>query len=501
MTGNSEGSYALSFAGVTASITPKPATVSFTAADKEYDGSRTAAVRDFVFTGVVDGDALAVAAATAQFTESRVGTWPVTIDPGCTVTGNGDGNYAIAFAPVQAEITPKPVTASFTAADKVYDGNAMAQASSFDFGGQLVAGDVLTITGPGGAATVPAAFSQVKAGVWKVTVVLASCTVTGNDEGNYAISFSDQVTATITPKPVAVSFTAEDKTYDGSRTATVRDFVFTGVVEGDVLSVQDATAQFAESRVGAWPVTLDPGYTVTGNSEGSYALSFAGVTASITPKPVTVSFTAADKEYDGTTVAVATLLDFTPQLAPVDQATVTVTVLQAAFDESTPGDWPVTILDSAITGNDDGNYGFTFADDVKAEIRHNTQIVPSGWSMMVLCLDRLTAESAGVWRNLGVLAFRNATIQIQRGIPPAYGESFWVFNRGNDAVNLQGLKRFDAQAWAPPAIKNAWVMTGPPAEDFVVPAGAQVWAWNGRVFVLIPAGDKLPAGSAAWFWP
>ncbi|MDD4099334.1 MAG: YDG domain-containing protein, partial [Lentisphaeria bacterium] len=305
----------------------------------------------------------------------------------------------------------------------------------------------------------------------------------------------------ITPKPVTVSFTADEKTYDGNTAATVHDFVFPGVVAGDALAIADAMAQFAEERVGTWPVTVDAGYTVTGNDDGNYTLSFAEVTAQILAKAVRIGFTAADKEYDGTTAAAVTLLDFTPQLAPVDQGTVIVTVVQAAFAAPDPGVWPVAILDSMITGNDDGNYDVSFADDVEAEIRHNTQVVPSGWSMMVLSLDSLTAESVAAWGDLGVMAFRDAAMQIQRGMQPGYGESFWVFNRDNAAVILHGLKRLDPPAWAPPASGNAWVMTGPPAEDYVVPEGVQVWVWDGRLFVLVPAGGKLPAGNAAWFWP
>ena len=224
------------------------------------------------------------------------------------------------------------------------------------------------------------------------------------------------------------------------------------------------------------------------------------MTAEITPKPVLVGFTAVDKEYDGTTAAAVELLVFTDQLAPGDEDVVAVTVLQAAFAAAEPGQWLVAILDSTITGNDDGNYEFSFADDVKADILYNTQVVPSGWNMLVMTLDSLTAESAAAWSGLGLMAVKNTTMQIQRNVQPHFGESFWVFNRGNEAVVLQGLKRVNPPAWVPPAADNAWILAGPPAEDFVVPPGVLVWTWDGRVFVLIPAGGVLPAGRAAWLW-
>ena len=176
------------------------------------------------------------------------------------------------------------------------------------------------------------------------------------------------------------------------------------------------------------------------------------------------------------------------------------TAATAQFADSKVGKWAVTIDDGfTITGNEAGNYEFNFADDVKAEIRYNVQVIPVGWSMTVMFLDNLTDESAAAWANLGVMAFKDSTMQIQRGRHPDYGESYWVFNRDGKEVDLQGLKRFGQPAWMP-SNDNGWVMTGSPAEDYVVPEGVLVWAWNGSVFVLIPPGEKLPAGSAAWFW-
>jgi len=492
VTGNDEGNYALAFAEVTAQIKARTTEVTFTADDKVYDGARNATVHGFAFTNLVDGDALEMAAATAHFAESKVGKWAVTIDDGYAVTGNDDGNYTIAFAGVQASITPKAITVGFTADDKVYDGNTAATVRDFVFPG-VIDGDAMAMA----AAT--ASFAESKVGAWLVTI--DDFTVTGNDEDNYQINFADNVTASITPKAITVGFSADDKVYDGTAVTTVRDFAFPGLIDGDALEVA-ATARFAESKVGVWGVTIDDDFTVTGNDDGNYAIDFAdNVTASITPKPITVGFTAEDKEYDGTTAAIVTLLDFTAELVLADQGTITVTEPQAAFEAPEPGLRRVAILGSTITGNDDGNYEFNFADDVEAEIRHNVQVIPIGWSMTVMSLDHLTDESLAAWAGLGVMAFKASTMQIQRGRQPGYGESFWVFNRDSEVVvALKGQKRFGQPGWAPRLIDNTWVMTGPPTEDYVVPDGVQVWAWNGCVFVLIQPGEKLPAGSAAWFW-
>ena len=176
------------------------------------------------------------------------------------------------------------------------------------------------------------------------------------------------------------------------------------------------------------------------------------------------------------------------------------TVEQAAFAKAEPGLWRVSIIDRAISGEKQGNYQFSFADDVKAEIQFNVLIITHGWSMVVMSLESLSEESAGIWAGLGALALDNSVMQRQPDRLPLFGESFWVFNRDQDDVVLQGLKCLEPPAWEPPPSDKDWVMSGPPAEDYVVPEGVQVWIWNGEAFKLIPAGEKLPAGSAAWFW-
>jgi hypothetical protein len=299
-----------------------------------------------------------------------------------------------------------------------------------------------------------------------------------------------------------VKFTAASRVYDGTTVAARSgELVCQGQVAGHEVEVTDANGAyaFATPHQGQHkPVTLT-GAKLTGADADLYLLRMATALADIWPKAVTVGFTADDKEYDGTTAATITLLDFTAQLTPADQGKITVTVQQAAFKEPEPGNWPVAILESTITGNDDGDYEFNFAADVNAEIRHNVQVIPGGWSMMVMSLDSLTAESLAAWANLDMIVFKDSTMQIQRERPD-YGESFWVFNNDDDPVVLHGLKRLDQPDWTPPASDNAWIMAGPPAEDYVVPEGMQVWTWDGRTFVLIPPGAKLPAGSAAWFW-
>ena len=69
---------------------------------------------------------------------------------------------------------------------------------------------------------------------------------------------------TINPLPLAPAFTASNKVYDGTTTATILTRTLTGTVIGtDVVSLSGGTATFAFPNVGTWTVT-GSGFTLTG---------------------------------------------------------------------------------------------------------------------------------------------------------------------------------------------------------------------------------------------
>ena len=84
---------------------------------------------------------------------------------GATLSGAASGNYTLtSVATDQADITALGITGSFTAANKVYDGNAVAGVGIRTLTG-AIAGDVVSLTGG------TAAFSDANAGNGK-TVTL-----------------------------------------------------------------------------------------------------------------------------------------------------------------------------------------------------------------------------------------------------------------------------------------------------------------------------------------
>ena len=140
--------------------------------------------------------------------------------------------------------------------------------------------------------------------------------VEGEDVGVYAILQGTLTAGTnyvlnfvpgeleITPRTLVLDgLTAEDKEYNGDRSATLNGFgVLQGVLDGDAvsLSTEIAEATFDTKHVGQdKPVTVR-GLSLEGADAAPYRIDDQTTTASITSRALTVSgLEAADKVYDG----------------------------------------------------------------------------------------------------------------------------------------------------------------------------------------------------------
>ena len=114
--------------------------------------------------------------------------------------------------PRDAKIDRKHVTGAFTASNKVYDGTRAATVATSSLPGKI-GGDDVSLQGT-------AQFVDAHAGIGK-TVSFVGGTLTGGDAGNYALDGVADATANISAKTVTGSFTAADKPYDGSNSATI----------------------------------------------------------------------------------------------------------------------------------------------------------------------------------------------------------------------------------------------------------------------------------------
>lgn len=220
----------------------------------------------------------------------------------CTVTASqpGDASWEPALDVMQSFTVFRAVpTVVATGGTFEYDGGPHPATGTVTgvFGEDLGA-PTMTYT-PGGAA------APVSVGTYDVLASFA-----GN--ANYEIA-EDAASITITPIALSAAITAADKVYDSTVAATILTRTLVGVLPGDDVTLLGGTATFDNKNVGAGKTVTGSGFTLGGAQAGNYSLpagATAVTTADISPAPLSVEITAANKVYDGTTVA--TILTRTP---------------------------------------------------------------------------------------------------------------------------------------------------------------------------------------------
>ena len=340
LSGDDAGNYtAPSLLKTTASITTRTLKVDVTPKDKIYDAT--------LLTGAdfkddrVQGDQFDVTVV-ANFANKNVGAGN-TVGATVTLEKGDSGNYRAETKVVgNAKITQRPLDVTATASDKVYDSTTDASAT-------LVAKPLDKDNV--GVAYANAAFETKNVGQGK-TVTVSGFTLSGMDAGNYQAPLQETAKAGITERVLDIRATGVDKVYDGQTNANVT--LDANPLKGDVLNVGYATAAFDNKNVGTGKKVAVSGITLTGADAPNYRYQpQADTTAAVTPRPLDLIATAADKVYDGTTLAKATLQD--NRIA--GDALVTSAV--ASFDDKNAGAGKrVTVSGIAVAGADAGNYSY-----------------------------------------------------------------------------------------------------------------------------------------------
>jgi len=357
LAGTKAGNYTLSsVATTTANITGLPLTGSFTAANKVYDGTNAATILTRTLTGVLPADAadVTLTGGTAIFGGINTGNGKEVSSTGMVLTGAKAGNYTLfAVNTTTANITAKDITGTFAAANKAYDGNTTASILTRSLIG-VVPADVADVTLTGGTAT----FATATVGTGK-TVTSTGMALGGTKAENYNLTSVATTTANITGLALTGNFTADNKVYDGNTTATVLTRTLTGVLPADVADVtlNGGTASFATADAATGKTVTSTGMTLGGAKAGNYTLSsVATTTANITGLPLTGSFTAANKVYDGSNAATILTRTLTGVL-PADAADVTLTGGTAIFGGINTGNGKeVSSTGMVLTGAKAGNY-------------------------------------------------------------------------------------------------------------------------------------------------
>ncbi|WP_026905568.1 YDG domain-containing protein, partial [Pedobacter glucosidilyticus] len=324
----------------TAAITAKALLVSATGINKEYDANTTATVT--LADDRITGDVLTAAYSTATFDNKNVGTGKAVAVSGISISGTDAANYTVnTTTSTTANITAKALLVSATGINKEYDANTTATVT---LGDNRITDDVLT------AAYSTATFDNKNVGTGKA-VAVSGISISGTDAGNYITNTTTSTTANITAKALLVSATGINKEYDANTTATVT--LADDRITGDVLTAAYSTATFDNKNVGTGKAVSVSGINISGTDAGNYTVNTtASTTANITAKPLTVTATGINKEYDANTTATVTLGD-----NRITGDVLTAAYTTATFDNKNVGTGKaVAVSGISISGTDAGNY-------------------------------------------------------------------------------------------------------------------------------------------------
>jgi hypothetical protein len=343
-----------------------------TASNKVYDATTAATLTGGTLSGVLAADeanvGLDVSGGTATFDNKDVGNAKTVSATGLALTGTAAPNYVLnpTTATTTANITPLTISGAITASNKVYDDNTSATIATRTLTGVL-GSDAVTLTG--GTAT----FADKNVGTGK-TVTATGLSLTGADAGDYTLSpTTATTTADITPASLTGSFTAANKVYDGTTSATVSTRSVTGKLGSDDVNLAGGTATFDSKNVGTSKTVTLTGATLTGNDAGNYSLAAGPITthADITARALVVTATGQNKVYDGTTAATVTLAD-----DRVAGDVFTDSYAVANFSDKNAGaSKTVSVTGISISGTDAGNYSFNTTATTTASITPRPLVV------------------------------------------------------------------------------------------------------------------------------
>ena len=361
ISGASAGNYTLVQPTITGNITPRNLTITLYANSKVYDGTTAVTLR--LQDNRLPGDVLIPSYTSAAFTDKIVGTNKTVTIVGGSVTGPDAGNYKFTpfVSPITttACITPKALEGTVTVANKVFDGNAYGTITARTLTG-VVPGDMVSYLSKAGYEK--ASFADKHVGTDRTATAL-SLYLSGTDATNYMVNSVATTTANISPFALTVTATGTRREYDGSMDATVT--LKCNSVPGSTLTLSYASAKFSDKNAGLVKAVSVTGIQLSGADALDYSFnSTASATSMITTRKLTITATAANKKYDGTTTASVTLSD---NRITGDQ--ITLSYAAAAFASAAIGNGKtVTVTGISATGNDAANYDFVTVVTTKANI-------------------------------------------------------------------------------------------------------------------------------------
>ena len=193
-----------------------------------------------------------------------------------------------------ATISKANLNISSSDVTKTYDGTTSAAGSAVAVGGtQVFAGDSLS----GGTFS----FDTKNTGSNKHVSVSGVTVNDGNNGGNYNVTYADNTDGMINKAELSITSTDVTKTYDGTRNATASAVVTGGTQLFGTDSLSGGTFEFDIKNAGVPNAIITSGVTVNdGNGGNNYNVNYLNNNNAVINKRVlTLTATAASKEYDG----------------------------------------------------------------------------------------------------------------------------------------------------------------------------------------------------------
>ena len=372
-TGADAGNYYIAggttFTGNNGIITPKAVQLVAGTSQKIYDGTISIAATAADLSALsaqlgVAGDT--VNAVTLQYANRNAGLGKVLTPSGAVISdGQSGGNYQITYASSNTSvISPKEVTLTPQTASKTYDASTSYSANASDLAyltSQLgVTGDTVT----GVTLLTPDKIIGTK------TLAASSALVNdGNNGLNYTLSYGSSTIAVAAKTISTLNTTVVTKTYDKNTAATLAGAMLNGVEFGDTVSLTQ-TGLFATNQVGSTIAVTAIG-SISGADAGNYILSpTVGLTGTITPRVLSVTYGGINKVYDTSTLAQVTTSD---NRIAGDNLIIN---RDAAFASANVGsNLNVQLSGVYLSGGDAGNYSVSATGSTTASITQRPVLV------------------------------------------------------------------------------------------------------------------------------
>ena len=281
-------------------IVPLTLDVLATSDTRTYDGGTVSSKTPTLTGKLIAGDSI-ITHPSQKFDTQHAGTDKKLIPYGMEIEDGNQGlNYLVKYINANGIITALPLTVTAQPDTKSYDGNTSSSVTPL-LTGSLIMSDKID--------SLPIQkYDTRKIGTGKVLTPSGMVINDGNGGKNYTVNYVSNSAGVITRTSVLIALTAsaraDDKEYDGTTVATLRDAKLNGVMYGDDVKLDSVVGDFIQKNVGV-DISINVNCKLIGADIDNYTLiPPTDLKADITPRSVSVTgCKGVDKIYDGTDMA------------------------------------------------------------------------------------------------------------------------------------------------------------------------------------------------------